>query len=270
MRSSALSKSLARTRRRKGRRPPRDLSWGGCRQCAQCRAERENLCAHPRNLWRRARARRSFGNYVLVDHPKRHELGSEPLSAPFAATLSARPHRFSALKKAAPVDARTRSPFAGGWPCGRQLGRLWNRPYRRGSCASKRKRPSRPARRLASRGPSARDTWRTKRRAFSSNDSRRRGAAAPIGAPLSSARRGASIFMVGVFGGSIGIPLATLLAAHQHALAQPGRCRFAARVARKGKVKPVPIETGLSLANNRWDVNFCARTETLRPGGATP
>ena len=42
--------------------------WGGCGQCAQCRAERENLCARPRNL--SVHPDGGFSNYVLVDHPQ--------------------------------------------------------------------------------------------------------------------------------------------------------------------------------------------------------
>ena len=47
-----------------------------------------------------------FSNYVLVDHP-RFLVDYEPLSAPFAATLGCSGlTAFSALKKAAPVDAQ--------------------------------------------------------------------------------------------------------------------------------------------------------------------
>jgi D-arabinose 1-dehydrogenase-like Zn-dependent alcohol dehydrogenase len=78
-------------------------AWGGCRTCAQCRAGQENLCVKPRNL--SIHADGGFSNYVLVDHP-RYLVEYEPLAAPFAATLGCSGlTAFSALKKAAPVDA---------------------------------------------------------------------------------------------------------------------------------------------------------------------
>ncbi|HEX9168513.1 MAG TPA: alcohol dehydrogenase [Roseiarcus sp.] len=78
-------------------------AWGGCGQCAHCRAGQENLCAKPRNL--SVHRDGGFSNYVLVEHP-RYLVEYEPLAAPFAATLGCSGlTAFSALKKATPVDA---------------------------------------------------------------------------------------------------------------------------------------------------------------------
>ena len=78
-------------------------AWGGCGRCAQCQAGRENLCAKPRSL--SIHADGGFSNYVVVDHP-RYLVEYEPLAAPFAATLGCSGlTAFSALKKAAPVNA---------------------------------------------------------------------------------------------------------------------------------------------------------------------
>ncbi len=78
-------------------------AWGGCGRCTQCRAGQENLCAKPQNL--SIHRDGGFSNYVLVDHP-RYLVEYEPLPAPFAATLGCSGlTAFSALKKAAPVDA---------------------------------------------------------------------------------------------------------------------------------------------------------------------
>ena len=78
-------------------------AWGGCGSCAQCRAGQENLCAKPRNL--SVHADGGFSNYVVVEHP-RYLVEYEPLPAPFAATLGCSGlTAFSALKKAAPVEA---------------------------------------------------------------------------------------------------------------------------------------------------------------------
>ena len=78
-------------------------AWGGCGQCAQCQGGHENLCPKPRNL--SIHRDGGFSNYVVVDHP-RYLVEYEPLPAPFAATLGCSGlTAFSALRKAAPVDA---------------------------------------------------------------------------------------------------------------------------------------------------------------------
>ncbi len=77
--------------------------WGGCGHCAMCKTGQENLCPRPGNLG--VHRDGGFSSYVLVDHP-RHLAAFDPLPEAFAATLACSGlTAYSALKKAAPVDA---------------------------------------------------------------------------------------------------------------------------------------------------------------------
>ena len=196
-------------------------AWGGCGQCAQCRAEQENLCAKPRNL--SIHRDGGFSNYALVDHP-RYLVEYEPLSAPFAATLGCSGlTAFSALKKAAPVDTEHPLMIIGAGGLGLAAVSLCHALY--------------------GAGPIVADVQAAKRQAAldagasavvdpADPDARKRlmaetaglvsvidfvGAETSAAFGLSSLRKGGRMFVVGLFGGSIAVQLATLpISSHQH------------------------------------------------------
>jgi alcohol dehydrogenase, propanol-preferring len=125
-------------------------AWGGCGQCALCQAGQENLCAKPFNHGIRRDG--GFSNYVLVDHP-RHLVAFDPLPEPFAATLACSGlTAYSALKKAAPVDAGNPLLIVGAGGLGLAAVNLTRALYGVGPVVAdtdpvKRKAPSTPARR---------------------------------------------------------------------------------------------------------------------------
>jgi D-arabinose 1-dehydrogenase-like Zn-dependent alcohol dehydrogenase len=225
-------------------------AWGGCGQCAQCRAERENLCAHPRNLG--VRLDGGFSNYILVDHPK-YLVEYEPLPAPFAATLGCSGlTAFSALKKAAPVDAENPLMIIGAGGLGLAAVSLARALYGIGPIVA----DVAPSKRQAALDcgaaavidpgdPSARESLKKETGGVSSAIDFV-GAESSAAFGLSLMRRGGRIFMIGLFGGSIGIPLATLpmravsiIGVYTGTLPE---FRELLALARDGKVKPVPIE----------------------------
>jgi D-arabinose 1-dehydrogenase-like Zn-dependent alcohol dehydrogenase len=226
-------------------------AWGGCGQCALCLEGEENLCAKPKNL--SVRADGGFSNYVLVDHP-RFLVEYEPLSAPFAATLGCSGlTAFSALKKAAPVDAERPLMIVGAGGLGLAAVSL---------CLA-----------LYQTGPIVADVDAAKRRAAleagasavvdpaDPADSKRvlaetGGLSAAIdfvGSEKSAAfglsllRKGGKLIVVGLFGGSMPLSLATLpLRAVSLVGVYTGSLpefRELMALARKGKVRPAPIET---------------------------
>ena len=132
-------------------------AWGGCGRCAQCQEGHENLCAKPRSL--SVHADGGFSNYVLVDHP-RYLVEYEPLAAPFAATLGCSGlTAFSALKKAAPVDAENPLLIVGAGGLGLAAVSLCHALYGIGPIVGRRRRDeatgrrSRPALRPSSIRP---------------------------------------------------------------------------------------------------------------------
>lgn len=73
--------------------------WIGCRQCAACRAEQENLCVAPRHLGIQVDG--GFATHVLVPHP-RYLIDHAPLSASLAgAYMCSGLTAYSALKRIA-------------------------------------------------------------------------------------------------------------------------------------------------------------------------
>jgi D-arabinose 1-dehydrogenase-like Zn-dependent alcohol dehydrogenase len=226
-------------------------AWGGCGQCAQCRVDRENLCPQPRNLG--VRLDGGFSNYILVDRPK-YLVEYEPLPTPFAATLGCSGlTAFSALKRAAPVDAENPLLIIGAGGLGLAAVSL--------------------ARALYGMGPIVADLDAAKRQAAldcgasavvdPADPDAAKGLLKEIGGVcsaidfvgaessaafgLSLLRKGGRIFMVGLFGGSISIPLATLplrgvslVGVFTGTLPE---FRELLALAREGKVKPAPIET---------------------------
>lgn len=226
-------------------------AWGGCGQCAQCRAERENLCARPRNL--SVHLDGGFSNYVLVEHPK-YLVEYEPLPPPFAATLGCSGlTAFSALKKAAPVDGANPLMIIGAGGLGLAAVSLCHALYGVGPIVA----DIDPAKRQAAldagaaaavdpADPAARKSLLAETGGlFSAIDFVGAESSASFG--LSTLRKGGRLFVVGLFGGSIGIPLATL---PLRGLSLIGvftgtlpEFRELMALARQGKVKPGPIET---------------------------
>jgi D-arabinose 1-dehydrogenase-like Zn-dependent alcohol dehydrogenase len=225
-------------------------AWGGCGRCAQCQAGRENLCAKPRSL--SIHADGGFSNYVLVDHP-RYLVEYEPLAEPFAATLGCSGlTAFSALKKAAPVNAEHPLLIIGAGGLGLAAVSLCRALYGIGPVVADVDATKRQAALEAGASavidpadPEARknllaDTGGL----FSAIDFV--GSEKSAGFGLSVLRKGGRLFVVGLFGGSIGVPLATL---PMRAISIVGvftgtlpEFRELMALAREGKVKPAPIE----------------------------
>jgi D-arabinose 1-dehydrogenase-like Zn-dependent alcohol dehydrogenase len=231
-------------------------AWGGCGRCALCQAGQENLCARPKNVGIHRDG--GFSNYVLVDHPK-YLVEFDPLPEPFAATLACSGlTAYSALKKAAPVDADHPLLIIGAGGLGLAAIGL--------------------TRALYGVGPIVADIDPTKREAAmeagasatvdpSDPDLRERllketggfsaaidfvGAESSAGFGLALLRKGGRIYIVGLFGGLIEIPLATL---PLRAVGVIGvfvgtlpEFRELLALAREGRIKPMPIETRPLLA----------------------
>jgi D-arabinose 1-dehydrogenase-like Zn-dependent alcohol dehydrogenase len=231
-------------------------AWGGCGRCALCQAGQENLCARPKNVGIHRDG--GFSNYVLVDHPK-YLVEFDPLPEPFAATLACSGlTAYSALKMAAPVDADHPLLIIGAGGLGLAAIGL--------------------TRALYGVGPIVADIDPTKREAAmeagasatvdpSDPDLRERllketggfsaaidfvGAESSAGFGLALLRKGGRIYIVGLFGGLIEIPLATL---PLRAVGVIGvfvgtlpEFRELLALAREGRIKPMPIETRPLLA----------------------
>jgi D-arabinose 1-dehydrogenase-like Zn-dependent alcohol dehydrogenase len=226
-------------------------AWGGCGTCGHCRAGDENLCAKPRNL--SIHADGGFSNYVVVEHPK-YLVEYEPLSASFAATLGcAGLTAFGALKKAAPVDTEHPLLIIGAGGLGLAAVSLCHALYGMGPIVAEVDAAKRQA--ALEAGASAvidpadpeaggsllADTGGM----LSAIDFVGSEKSARFG--LSALRKGGRLFVVGLFGGSIGVPLATL---PLRAVSLVGvfvgtlpEFREMMALAREGKVKPTSIET---------------------------
>jgi D-arabinose 1-dehydrogenase-like Zn-dependent alcohol dehydrogenase len=225
-------------------------AWGGCGPCAQCRAGQENLCAKPRNLG--VHADGGFSNYVLVEHP-RYLVEYEPLPTPFAATLGCSGlTAFSALKKAAPVDTEHPLLIIGAGGLGLAAVSLCRALYGIGPIVADLDATKRQAALEAGAStvvdpadPAARKRLHAETGGiFSAIDFVGAETSAAFG--LSMLRKGGRMFVVGLFGGSLGVPLATL---PMRAISIVGvftgtlpEFRELIALAREGKVKPAPIE----------------------------
>ena len=226
-------------------------AWGGCGRCAQCRAGHENLCAKPRSL--SVHADGGFSNYVLVEHP-RYLVEYEPLAAPFAATLGCSGlTAFSALKKAAPVDAEHPLLIIGAGGLGLAAVSLCHALYGIGPIVADVDATKRQAALEAGASavidpadPDARKSLLADTGGmFSAIDFV--GSEKSAGFGLSVLRKGGRLFVVGLFGGSLAISLPTL---PSRAISIIGvftgtlpEFRELMALAREGKVKPAPIET---------------------------
>lgn len=225
-------------------------AWGGCGACALCQTGQENLCARPRNTGIQRDG--GFSNYILVDDPK-YLVEFDPLPEPFAATLACSGlTAFSALKKAAPVDAQNPLLVIGAGGLGLAAVNL--------------------ARALYDVGPVVADIDASKRQAAldagasaavdpGDPDLRQRllketggfsaaidfvGAESTTGFGLALLRRGGRVYVVGLFGGAMEIPLATLplraVGVIGVAVGSLPELHELLALARDGRVKPMPIE----------------------------
>jgi alcohol dehydrogenase/propanol-preferring alcohol dehydrogenase len=226
-------------------------AWTGCGRCAPCRAGDENLCAKAANLG--VHRDGGFSNFLLVDHPK-YLVEFDPLPEPFAATLGCSGlTAFNALKKAAPVDAENPLAIIGAGGLGLAAVNLARAVYGVGPIVAdvdtSKRQAALDAGASAAIDPVDADAVKSLMKEtggfFSVIDF--------VGAPSSAAlglsllRKGGRMFVVGLFGGSLEIPLPSLPA---RAISVVGvytgslnDFRELLALARAGKVKPLPIET---------------------------
>jgi D-arabinose 1-dehydrogenase-like Zn-dependent alcohol dehydrogenase len=225
-------------------------AWGGCGRCVQCQAGRENLCAKPRSL--SIHADGGFSNFVLVEHP-RYLVEYEPLSAPFAATLGCSGlTAFSALKKAAPVDPEHPLLIIGAGGLRLAAVSLCHALYGAGPIVADVDATKRQSALGAGASaivdpadPDGRESLLADTGGmFSAIDFV--GSEKSAGFGLSALRKGARLFVVGLFGGSLAISLPTL---PSQAISIVGvftgalpEFKELMTLARDGKVKPAPIE----------------------------
>ncbi len=225
--------------------------WCGCGQCALCRTGQENLCARPKNLGIHRDG--GFSNYILVDHAK-YLVEFDPLPEAFAATLACSGLvAYSALKKAAPVDADNPLLIIGAGGLGLAAVNLTRALYGVGPIVADIDATKRQAAFDAGASaavdpadPDARDRLMKETGGFAAAIDFV-GAESSAGFGLALLRKGGRIFVVGLFGGLLEIPLATLPA---RAIGVIGvyvgslpELRELVALARDGRVKPVPIET---------------------------
>src|SRR5271166_3111502 len=225
--------------------------WCGCGQCALCRTGQENLCARPRNLG--VHRDGGFSNYILVDHP-RYLFEFDPLPEAFAATLACSGlTAYSALKKAAPVDADNPLLIIGAGGLGLAAVNLTRALYGVSPVVADIDATKRQAaldagasRAIDPADPDSRDRLLKETGGFSSAIDFV-GAESSTGFGLALLRKGGRIYVVGLFGGSIEIPLATLplraVGIVGVAVGSLPELRELLTLARDGGVKPVPIET---------------------------
>jgi len=225
-------------------------AWGGCGQCAACRRDEENLCPRPRNLGLGRDG--GFSNYVLVDHPK-YLLEYDPLPEPFAATLGCSGlTAFNAVKKAAPVDAENPLLIIGAGGLGLTAVRLTQALYGVAPVVADVDPAKRQAALEAGAAHAVDPADAENRERFVKRMGGFSAAIDFVGAPASTnfglgmLRKGGRLFVVGLYGGSIDIPLPTLplrtiaiIGVFTGSLPQ---FRELMALARAGKIKPAPIE----------------------------
>jgi D-arabinose 1-dehydrogenase-like Zn-dependent alcohol dehydrogenase len=200
----------------------------------------------------------------VVEHP-RYLVEYEPLSASFAATLGCSGlTAFGALKKAGPVDAEHALLIIGAGGLGLAAVSLCHALYGMGPIVADVDAAKRQAA-LEAGASTAIDPADPEARKsvladtggmFSAIDFV--GSESSAGFGLSMLRKGGRLFVVGLFGGSVGVPLATL---PLRAVSLVGvftgtlpEFRELMALARDGKVKPAPIETrGLETAQQSLD-----------------
>jgi len=226
-------------------------AWGGCGRCPQCRSGDENLCAQPDNLGIRRNG--GFSNYVLVAHP-RHLVAVGSLPEAFAATLGCSGlTAFSALKKVAPIDAENPLLIIGAGGLGLAAIALARTLYGLGPTVADIDPAKREAALAAGAAaavdpadPAVRDQLLQATGGFAGAIDFV-GGEASVGFGLGCLRKGGQICVVGLFGGSIDIPLVSL---PSRAIRITGvfvgsltEFRELLALAVEARVKPLPIET---------------------------
>ena len=226
-------------------------AWGGCGACPACRAGQENLCPKPRNFG--VHLDGGFSNYLLVDDPK-YLVEFDPLPEPFAATLGCSGlTAYSALKKAAPVDAQNPLLIVGAGGLGLAAVSLTRAIYGMGPIVADVDAAKRQAALDAGASAVVDPGDEGAQKSLKEETGGVASAIDFVGADSSAAfglsmlRKGGRMFVVGLFGGSIALPLATLpIRAISLAGVFTGTLeefRELLALAREGKVKPLPIET---------------------------
>jgi alcohol dehydrogenase, propanol-preferring len=224
--------------------------WAGCGQCAVCRTGQENLCAQPSNLGIRRDG--GFSNYILVDHP-RYLVEFDPLPESFAATLACSGlTAYSALKKAGPVDADNPLLIIGAGGLGLAAVNLTRALYGVGPIVADIDATKRDAALDAGASaaidpadPDSRDRLLKETGGFAAAiDFVGVESSASFG--LALLHKGGRLYVVGLFGGAIEIPLVTLpvravgvIGSYVGSLPE---FRELLSLAREGRVKPMPIE----------------------------
>jgi D-arabinose 1-dehydrogenase-like Zn-dependent alcohol dehydrogenase len=225
--------------------------WGGCGECRQCRAGQENLCAKPNNLGIGRDG--GFSNYILVDHP-RYLFEFDPLPDAFAATLACSGlTAYSALKKAAPVDADNPLLIIGAGGLGLAAVNLARAIYGVGPVVADIDATKRQAALRAGASAAVDPTDPEIRQRLTKETGGFAAAIDFVGAPdtsgfgLAMLRKGGRMFIVGLFGGLIEIPLVTF---PSRAVGITGvlmgslpEFRELLALARQGQVNAMPIET---------------------------
>jgi len=224
--------------------------WGGCGACGLCRAGLENLCARPRAHG--ATLDGGFGDFVLVEKPE-YLLAYDPVPEDFAATLACSGlTAYGALKKAGALDAENRLLIIGAGGLGLAATSLATAMHGVGPVVAEPDPTKREAvvRAGASKAvdPAEADVVKTLLKETG-------GFAAVIdfvGAQrtaefaLSLLRRGGRLIVVGLFGGSLELPLPTLpLRGIGIAGSYVGTLSEFAELldlARAGKIKPMPLQ----------------------------
>jgi D-arabinose 1-dehydrogenase-like Zn-dependent alcohol dehydrogenase len=225
--------------------------WGGCGKCPPCQIGQENLCARPANLG--VHRDGGFTNYILVEHPK-YLIEFDPLPETFAATLACSGlTAFSALKKAAPVDALNPLLIIGAGGLGLAAINLSLALYGVGPVvadidASKRKAAldAGASSAVNPADPDIRQRLMKETGGFSAAIDFV-GAEGTTGFGLALLRKGGRIYVVGLFGGSMEIPLATLplraVGVVGSFVGSLPELRELLALARDGRVKSMPIES---------------------------
>jgi D-arabinose 1-dehydrogenase-like Zn-dependent alcohol dehydrogenase len=225
-------------------------AWSGCGQCSQCQAGQENLCARPNNLGIGRNG--GFSNYVLVEHP-RYLVASDSLPDAFAATLGCSGlTAFSALRKVGPINKDNRLLIIGAGGLGLAAVGLTRVLYGVGPIVADIDGAKRQAAVEAGAAaavdpsdPAARDQLLESYGGFAGAIDFV-GAEASVGFGLGLLRKGGHICIVGLFGGSIEIPLVSL---PSRAITITGvyvgslpEFRELLALARAGRVQPMPME----------------------------
>ena len=225
--------------------------WTGCGACPACKDGFEQLCATPRCQGTTLDG--GFSTHVLVEHPRYLE-AFDPLPESFAATLACSSlTAFSALKKAAPVDAERPLVIVGAGGVGLAATALARAVYGLAPVVA----DIDPAKRQAAleAGASAAidpaDTAARKALVKESGGIAAVidfvGAEASAQFGLSLLRKGGRLVIVGLFGGALAVPLPTIpmrgisvIGSYVGTLAD---FREVVALARAGHLSPMPIET---------------------------